>query len=310
MANEPEISLPTAWKEGNIRVHSLDAHHYLKGAGVTLLPPYTNAGVPTSGTSGTLAGVAEPGALLVDSTNKTLYQNTNTLASPTWTQFAVRSAAGDFTGTFNGTLGAATPAAAIVTTLAAAKSVSTTTSATVRAAYSKLTADYAGAVTTNGDNLCALRGEIALGNAATVLGSGYYYGAQGKVTAVSGATVGAGAHAFGLVGQLDLSIGHVTGDPQISAVWGDMGATGPSDGWGTASSILSGQNTTAFAVNSLLYLYGKATYAVDFNSNGSGIIAAAGASNAGSDGGKAADRVLAGIFDGVPGFIPIFNSNA
>lgn len=47
---------------------------------------FTNAGAPSNGTSGTLAGVAPPGSLLVDTTNKNLYQNTNTLASPTWTQ--------------------------------------------------------------------------------------------------------------------------------------------------------------------------------------------------------------------------------
>ena len=44
------------------------------------------AGVPAAGTSGTYAGHADPGDLIIDVTNKTLYQNTNTLASPTWTQ--------------------------------------------------------------------------------------------------------------------------------------------------------------------------------------------------------------------------------
>ncbi|MDA2936827.1 hypothetical protein MYX75_01005 [Acidobacteria bacterium AH-259-A15] len=43
------------------------------------------AGVPVDGVSGTLAGIAEPGDLLIDTTNKTLYINTNTQASPTWT---------------------------------------------------------------------------------------------------------------------------------------------------------------------------------------------------------------------------------
>ncbi|UOF76937.1 hypothetical protein [Bacteriophage sp.] len=48
-------------------------------------PIYRNAGAPVNGTSGTLFGVAEPGDLLVDTTNKRLYQNTNTKASPLWT---------------------------------------------------------------------------------------------------------------------------------------------------------------------------------------------------------------------------------
>lgn len=45
----------------------------------------TGAGAPTNGTSGTGAGKAGPGSLYLDYTNKTIYQNTNTKASPTWT---------------------------------------------------------------------------------------------------------------------------------------------------------------------------------------------------------------------------------
>jgi hypothetical protein len=48
-------------------------------------PLLSNAGAPTSGTSGTFVGQAGPGALLIDYTNSNLYINTNTLASPTWT---------------------------------------------------------------------------------------------------------------------------------------------------------------------------------------------------------------------------------
>ena len=44
-----------------------------------------NAGAPSNGTSGTLAGYAGKGCLLIDTTNAKLYINTNTKASPTWT---------------------------------------------------------------------------------------------------------------------------------------------------------------------------------------------------------------------------------
>src|SRR6266545_6415295 len=50
------------------------------------VPILTNAGAPTSGTSGTYVGQAGPGALLIDTTNGVLYINSNTLLSPTWTQ--------------------------------------------------------------------------------------------------------------------------------------------------------------------------------------------------------------------------------
>lgn len=43
-----------------------------------------SAGAPTDGTSGTGAGEAGPGSLCVDRTNKNVYVNANTKASPTW----------------------------------------------------------------------------------------------------------------------------------------------------------------------------------------------------------------------------------
>lgn len=52
---------------------------------VNLVPSWAVAGAPTSGAAGTLANIAAPGDLLVDTTNKITYQNTGSLASPTWT---------------------------------------------------------------------------------------------------------------------------------------------------------------------------------------------------------------------------------
>jgi len=52
---------------------------------------WTNAGAPSDGGSGTLVNQAEIGDLLIDTTNKKLYQNRNTLASPTWTEIAASS---------------------------------------------------------------------------------------------------------------------------------------------------------------------------------------------------------------------------
>src|SRR5215467_4243923 len=46
---------------------------------------FTTSGVPVNGTSGTLAGFAGPGSQLWDLTGKTMYVNTGTKASPTWT---------------------------------------------------------------------------------------------------------------------------------------------------------------------------------------------------------------------------------
>lgn len=47
-------------------------------------PAMTGAGAPTSGALGTGHGVANPGTFYFDTTNKVLYININTWASPTW----------------------------------------------------------------------------------------------------------------------------------------------------------------------------------------------------------------------------------
>ncbi len=79
------------------------------------LPVFTNAGVPVDGT--TLDNIAPAGALLIDTTNKTLYQNTGTISASTWTVFSLTSGSGAFTGTFQGIIGGVTPAALTATTV-------------------------------------------------------------------------------------------------------------------------------------------------------------------------------------------------
>lgn len=65
------------------------------------LPIFENPGAPSNGTSGTFAGAAGPGHLLLDITNAVMYINTNTLASPTWTAFGT-GGTGAYAGTFSG----------------------------------------------------------------------------------------------------------------------------------------------------------------------------------------------------------------
>ena len=54
---------------------------------------WRNAGAPVDGTSGTYAAIAEKGDLLIDTSHAKLYMNTNTKASPTWTEKASSGAA-------------------------------------------------------------------------------------------------------------------------------------------------------------------------------------------------------------------------
>lgn len=53
--------------------------------------PLKFAGAPVNGTSGTFAGRAPVGVLLVDTTNSITYQNSGTVASPTWTKVGTQT---------------------------------------------------------------------------------------------------------------------------------------------------------------------------------------------------------------------------
>lgn len=64
----------------------------LVNQGITAPGVWTNAGAPSNGTGGTLAGVTQPGDLLVDVTNFNLYMNGNTQLSPTWTLLSAGAA--------------------------------------------------------------------------------------------------------------------------------------------------------------------------------------------------------------------------
>lgn len=52
---------------------------------------FSMAGVPVDGAAGSFVNEANPGDRLVDTTNKILYINTNTKASPTWTKVGTQT---------------------------------------------------------------------------------------------------------------------------------------------------------------------------------------------------------------------------
>jgi hypothetical protein len=66
-------------------------------------------GVPVNGTSGSFANESNPGDLLIDTTNKTIYQNKGTSASPTWTLTSLAAAAGAIVAAGTSSQSAATP---------------------------------------------------------------------------------------------------------------------------------------------------------------------------------------------------------
>lgn len=65
---------------------------------------FINSGSPTNGTAGTLANIANIGSLLIDiqTAGGALYQNTGTMASPTWSAAPLTGVAGITSGTIAG----------------------------------------------------------------------------------------------------------------------------------------------------------------------------------------------------------------
>lgn len=166
--------------------------------------------------------------------------------------------------------------------LTTATTLGTTNPATTRNVFGKLTLNYAGNVTISGGtgSVAGTRGEIT-GASGTTLKDGFYYGAQGKFT-LGGATIDqtSAARFCGVIAQLDVSSGTMT-NGQLSALWADMGATA-AGAFAAETNVIRATNTTSQAVNSILYGYGKATYAADLSDNGGGWASTTGSSSSGA----------------------------
>lgn len=144
-------------------------------SGDLTLPLFWANGTPVNGTSGTLAGVAPPGALLI-TTEVALYQNSNTLLSPTWSSAVVGGSVVITGGTIDGTvIGGSTAAAGKFTTV--------TASAPMAFAGGGLTA-----VTSIANQQTATTGGITLAAQALAPGSVWRITAFGTYTAAISAT--------------------------------------------------------------------------------------------------------------------------
>ncbi len=101
---------------------------------------------------------------------------------------------------------------------------------------------------------------------------GFLYGAQGKV--ISTGTLSGSSWTAGVFGQLDISAATVNAG-QTACIWGDYGTSSGTITSATGMRMFAGTNTTAATLNSMIYLYGKATNLLDLN--GSTYISSGGA---------------------------------
>ncbi len=116
----------------------------------------------------------------------------------------------------------------------------------------------------------------------TVTGGAFVSGIRAGLT-LSGTQNSADSRVNALFAKIDASAGTATAG-YLDAIWADMGATGPSGGWGTNSNCIRCTNTTSGTINSIFYGYGKATFGMDMSDNGAGWVATAGTASTAAGG--------------------------
>lgn len=193
---------------------------FLKFAGGAGITPY--AGAPTNGTSGTFAGTpqANPGSILLDVTNKAVYQNTNTQASPTWSPAGL-SAAGQFATSV--TVGGTGVAAAAATATKQTKAVTGMADTVATATFTVTVPNAKHGAIINVDVIATLGAGGAIGAGEGSRVSRYQIvlartAGVAVVATVSSAIGGAEAH---VAGAASVSTAVVT----ASSITGAVGAT-------------------------------------------------------------------------------------
>jgi hypothetical protein len=154
-----------------------------------------------------------------------------------------------------------------------AYSTSSATPGTIRALKGVITGT---ATTMTSGTLTGVRGEVDMVGAS----GGFAYGVQGKV--IPTGTLSGSIWAPAVFGQYDLSAATLNAG-QIAAIWGDMGATGGTFTDVTGARMFAGTNTIAsLTLNSMVYLYGKATNLFELSGSSSTYISATGGTPSGT----------------------------
>lgn len=132
------------------------------------------------------------------------------------------------------------------------------TPGTVRAIYGKNTSFTS---MTSG-NLVGVRGEVTVGGSVST--GVYLYGVQGKLITGSNTITAGSGFITGVLGQMDMTGGTLTSGWN-SAIHADL--QGCTTGTHSAFNLITGTHAGGGVINSLIYLFGKSTYAMGFESN-------------------------------------------
>ena len=165
--------------------------------------------------------------------------------------------------------------AASVTSAAGTTFTNTTASATPGTIRALKGLEVSTNATMTSGSLVGVRGEVDMVGAS----GGFVYGVQGKV--IPTGTLSGSIWAPAVFGQYDLSAATINAG-QIAAIWGDMGATGGTFTNVTGARMFAGTNTIAsLTLNSMIYLYGKATSLFELSGSSSTYISAGAATPSG-----------------------------
>lgn len=144
----------------------------------------------------------------------------------------------------------------------------------------------------------------------TVTGGAFLSGIRCGM-AISGTMNHADSRLSGAFVKLDTTGATLTAG-QLSGLWVDHGAGVTGAGGGQFNMIRITNTVSGSKPNAIIYGYSDATYVMDLDAPGGSRswAAAAGASNAGTNGGKAADGVLILSLGGSPIYVPYFTANS
>lgn len=264
------VSLATAVNPGTIVLPTIANHiaTYTNTAGTLSEDAATaiNGGNIQAGLSGTAGYVASfPATASKGSLRVTAVANTNdtvtTISNAAMGQASVISIPdpGASTATFL--------LSAVAAGQTVAASTASATPGTIRALVGAMT--ESNSVMTSG-NLVGVRGSVTYVGAS----GGFLYGVQGKLIA-SGTLSGSSWNA-GVFAQVDISAATMNAG-QIAPVWADYGATSGTLTDVTGMRMFAGTNTTAAVLNSMIYLYGKATSLLELSGSTATYITSGGA---------------------------------